>query len=206
MELRNNSTTNFGELTKICAISDSHQETRKTSAFLSRILAEAKLDKNVLFLHGGDLFKGIYPKDLERDCYIKLKDTKPDIEMVFTLGNNDFGFNKQSLDYLIDTVKRFAQKGIHTVCANIFESTGKRPEWLKPYTVVNRDGDRTFVTGFCIDNINTAKFGLVPKKQVDVLDEIKEAILKEQPDNVVILNHDYLPSSREIVKKCLEKG
>ena len=206
MELRNNSTTNFGGLTKICAISDSHQETRKTSAFLSRILAEAKLDKNVLFLHGGDLFKGIYPKDLERDCYIKLKDTKPDIEMVFTLGNNDFGFNKQSLDYLIDTVKRFAQKGIHTVCANIFESTGKRPEWLKPYTVVNRDGDRTFVTGFCIDNINTAKFGLVPKKQVDVLDEIKEAILKEQPDNVVILNHDYLPSSREIVKKCREKG
>ena len=38
------------------------------------------------------------------------------------------------------------------------------------------------------------------------LDEIKEAILKEQPDNVVILNHDYLPSSREIVKKCREKG
>ena len=113
---------NFGALTKICAISDSHQETRKTSAFLSRILSEAKLDKNVLFLHGGDLFKGIYPKDLERDCYIKLKDAKPDIEMVFTLGNNDFGFNKQGLDYLVDTVKSFAQKGIHTVCANIFES------------------------------------------------------------------------------------
>lgn len=206
MQINSNSKPNFCGLTKICAIADSHQDTRKTSAFLSRILAEAKLDKNVLFLHGGDLFKGIYPKNLERDCYIKMKDVKPDIEMVFTLGNNDFGFNKQGLDYLIETVKSFAQKGIHTVCANIFESTGKRPEWLKPYTIVNRDGDRTFVTGFCIDNINTAKLGLLPKKQVEVLDEIKDAILKEQPDNVVILNHDYLPSSREIVKKCREKG
>lgn len=206
MQINNNSKTNFGGLTKICAIADSHQETRKTSAFLSRILAEAKLDKNVLFLHGGDLFKGIYPKNLERDCYMKMKDVKPDIEMVFTLGNNDFGFNKQSLDYLIDTVKKFTQKGIHTVCANIFESGGKRPEWLKPYTIVNRDGDRTFITGFCIDNINTAKLGIVPKKQIEVLDEISDAILKEQPDNVVILNHDYLPSSKEIVQKCREKG
>lgn len=206
MQLRNNSNPNFCGMTKICALADTHQETRKTSAFLSRILSETKLDKNVLFLHGGDLFKGIYPKTLERDCYIKMKDAKPDIEMVFTLGNNDFGFNKQGLDFLVETVRNFTKKGIHTVCANIFESSGKRPEWLKPYTVVNRDGDRTFVTGFCIDNINTAKFGLFPKKQTEVIDEIREAIIKEQPDNVVILNHDYLPSSREIVKKCREKG
>lgn len=206
MRLKNNTKPNFCRLTKICAISDSHQEARKTSAFLSRILSETKLDKNVLFLHGGDLFKGIYPKELERDCYIKLKEAKPDIEMVFTLGNNDFGFNKQSLDYLIETVKKFTQKGIHTVSANIFESNGKRPEWLKPYTVVNRDGDKTFVTGFCIDNINSSKLGLVPRKQIDVIDEIYDAILKEQPHNVVILNHDYLPSSRQLVKKCREKG
>ena len=71
---------------------------------------------------------------------------------------------------------------------------------------LNRDGDRTFVTGFCIDNINTAKLGLVPKKQAEVLDEIVEAVTKEQPDNIVILNHDYMQSSQELVKKCREKG
>lgn len=203
---KDNYNQTFTGLTKIYAISDTHQETRKTRAFLSKILNDCKNDKNVLFLNCGDIFKGIYPKDLERDSYIKLKDTKPDIEMVMTLGNNDFGFNKESLDYLIDTVKNFTSKGIKTVCANVFKADGTRPEWLKPYTVVERDGDRTFVTGFCIDNINTAKFGIVPKKQFEVIHEIHDAISKEKPDNVVILNHDYMSVSKDIVKTCQDKG
>lgn len=206
MDLNNRYSTSFTGTTKIYAISDSHQETRKTSAFLSKILDESRRNKNVLFLNCGDIYKGIYPKTMERDCYLKLKEANPDIEMVMTLGNNDFGFNKESLDYLIDTVKTFSDKGIKTVCANIFDKDGNRPEWLEPYTIIERDGDRTFVTGFCIDNINTAKFGIVPKKQEEVLDEICSAIKKEKPDNVIILNHDYMPVSQNLVKSCKEKG
>ncbi|MCR5265533.1 MAG: 5'-nucleotidase C-terminal domain-containing protein [Cyanobacteria bacterium RUI128] len=206
MDLNNNCSTSFTGTTKIYAISDSHQETRKTSAFLSKILDESRRNNNVLFLNCGDIFKGIYPKTMERDCYLKLKEANPDIEMVMTLGNNDFGFNKDGLDYLIDTVKTFSDKGIKTVCANIFDKDGNRPEWLEPYTIIERDGDRTFVTGFCIDNINTAKFGIVPKKQEEVLDEICSAIKQEKPDNVIILNHDYMPVSKNLVKSCKDKG
>lgn len=54
----------FTGLTKIYAITDSHQETRKTRAFLSEILHETTNDKNVLFLNCGDMFKGIYPQNL----------------------------------------------------------------------------------------------------------------------------------------------
>ena len=206
MNLNNHYSSSFRGTTKIYAISDSHQETRKTSAFLSKILDESKRNKNVLFLNCGDIFKGIYPKTMERDCYLKLKEANPDIEMVMTLGNNDFGFNKDGLDYLIDTVKTFSDKGIKTVCANIFDKDGNRPDWLKPYTIIERDGDRTFVTGFCIDNINTAKYGIIPKKQDEVLDEICENIKQEKPDNVVILNHDYMPVSKEIIEKCKKNG
>ena len=206
MQVNNNYSPTFNGLTKIYAMTDSHQETRRTSAFLSKILAEAKKDKNVLFLNCGDMFKGIYPQPLERDCYLAMKEAKPDAEMVFTIGNNDFGFIRENLDFLIDTITKFTKKGIHTVCANIFESTGKRPAWLKPYTIVELDGDRTFVTGFCIDNINTAKFGIVAKKQADVLDEISESIVKENPDNVIILNHDFMPSSKSIVDFFKTKG
>ena len=206
MQTINNNAQSFTGITKIYAISDSHQETRKTSAFLSKILAESKKNKNILFLNCGDIYKGIYPKQMERDCYLKLKEANPDIEMVMTLGNNDFGFNKESLDYLVDTVKQFSSKGIKTVCANIFEANGKRPDWLQPYTIIERDGDRTFVTGFCIDNINTSRFGIVPKKQSEVMDEICTAIKEEKPDNVVVLNHDYMPISKEIVQTCKDKG
>ncbi len=199
-------TPSFLGTTKVYALSDSHQETGKTRAFLSKILKDSSTDDNVLLLNGGDLFKGIDPKDLERDSYIKMKEEKPDIEMVTTIGNNDFGFNAESLNYLINTIKLFSEKGIKTVCANIFQSDGTRPEWLQPYTIVERDGDRTFITGFCIDNINTAKFGIVPKKQAEVLNEIQEAIIAEKPDNVIVLNHDYMPTSQSIVKTCRENG
>lgn len=206
MKIYQNSNMAFEGTTKIYAISDSHQETRKTRAFLSKVLNESKNDNNVLLLHCGDIFKGIYPKDLERSSFIKMKEAKPDLEMVVTLGNNDFGFNKESLDYLVDTVKKFSSKGIQTVCANIFNSDGSRPKWLKPYTIVKRDGDKTFITGFCIDNINTAKYGIVPKKQMQVISEIQQAILKEKPDNVIVLNHDYMPVSKNLVKTCGDNG
>lgn len=135
-----------------------------------------------------------------------MKSAKPDIEIVITLGNNDFGFNKEGLEYLIETVKNFTANGIHTVCANIFESSGNRPSWLKPYTIVERDGGRNFITGFCIDNLNTKPFGIIPKKQKDVLAEIFEAVRNEKPDNVIVLNHDYMPSSRNLVKISKENG
>lgn len=207
MEQYSKFTPSFGGVTKIYAIADTHQETRKTAAFLSKILRDNKKEKNVLFLHSGDIYKGIYPRELERDCYVKMKEANPDIEMVMTIGNNDFGFNEEGINYLIDTIKEFYSKGIKTVCANIFDTSGKRPSWLKPYTIVNRDGDRNFITGFCIDKLGSQEqSGIVPKNQREVIDEIIEVINKEKPDNVIILNHDYMPSSRELVKYCKKKG
>lgn len=185
--------------TNVYAITDTHQDTRKTRTLLSEAINGANKSDNVLLLNAGDMFKGIYPKPLEADSYIKAKELSPDMEIVITLGNNDFGFNKEHLDYLISTVQKFANKGIKTVCANIFDSkTNKRPSWIKPYTVVERDGDRTFITGFCIDDINSSGTSLVQKDKSLVEDEIKRAIKEENPDNVIILNHDYLDSSVEI--------
>lgn len=206
MNLTSNNTS-FKGTTKIYAFTDSHQESRKTGAIMSEILTDSQNMDNALLLYGGDMFKGIYPKDLERDSFIKLKEAKPDIEVVLTLGNNDFGFFKDTFDYLVNTVKKFSSKGIHTVCANMFDTeTGKRPEWIEPYTVVTRDNDRTLVTGFCIDNVGTAKFGLSPKKSEDVIDELSQAIKNEHPDNVVVLNHDYMDSSKTIVDKFKANG
>lgn len=207
MEKYSNINPSFKGLTKIYAIADTHQETRKTAAFLSKVLKDSIKEKNVLLLHSGDIYKGIYPRELERDCYVKMKEANPDLEMVMTIGNNDFGFNAEGFNYLVDTIKEFYSKGIRTVCANIFETTGKRPSWLKPYTIVERDGDRNFITGFCIDKLgNQGQNGIVPKNQKEVIEELIQAIKREKPDNVIILNHDYMPSSQELVKYCKDRG
>ncbi len=193
---------------KIFAISDSHQETRKTSAFLSEILKD-KNAKDSLFLNCGDIFKGIYPKDLERNSYLKTKAKNPNLQMFLTIGNNDFGFSAQSVEYFIETVKLFKKQGIFTVCANIFErKNGKilRPCWLESYKTINLENKRIFITGFCIDNLNTSKFGIIAKKQEDAFEEIYRAISFEKPDGIIILNHDYLNSSRKIAQNFIKQG
>lgn len=202
---KTHNTIAFNGKTTAYLMTDTHQETRKTCAFLSEIIRN-KENNNTLLLNAGDIFKGIYSKDLERDSYIKLKEAKPNLNIVMTLGNNDFGFNKESLDYLVDTAQKFNSKGIEIVCANIFNTNGERPKWLKPYTIVESDGDKNFITGFCINNINTARFGIVAKNQSEVIDEIQKAIIKEKPDNIIFLNHDYMPVSQDLVKTFKEKG
>ena len=161
MKIAENFKTLFKGTTRVYALTDSHQETRKTSAFLSKILSNEKENKNVLFLNGGDMFKGIYPRPLERDIYIKTKKAKPDIEMVTTIGNNDFGFNNIQLSFLKDTIKTFSDNRIHTVCANVFKENGEYLDNVKPYVIIERDGDKNFITGFCINNINVKKEGII---------------------------------------------
>ncbi len=203
----NSISVNFKGTTDIYSITDSHQDTRKTRTLLSKVVKEAKKNNNVLLLNCGDMFKGIYPKELEADSFVKAKDMAPGLEIVTTLGNNDFGFSEENLNYLISTLKRFAQKGIKTVSANIFDKkSGQRPDWLKPYTIVERDGDKNFITGFCINNINTEALSITPVNQEDVIEEIKSYIEKEKPDNVIFLNHDYLKSSKKLADKAQKAG
>lgn len=206
MKITGNFKTSFKGTTRVYAVTDSHQETRKTSAFLSKIINGEKDNKNVLFLFAGDMFKGIYPRPLERDIYLKTKKAKPDMEMVTTIGNNDLGFNNVQLSFLKDTLKTFSKNGIHTVCANLFKENGEYLDNVKPYVVIDRDGDKNFITGFCINNINVKKEGIVAKPQEEVLDEIIEAIKKEKPHNVIILNHDHTPSSDKIMEYCARAG
>lgn len=191
-------TINFKGITNIYSLTDTHQDTRKTRTLLSETVNTAQKNNNVLLLNCGDMFKGIYSRELEADSFIKAKELAPNLEIVTTLGNNDFGFNNEHLKYLINTIKNFAQKGIKTVSANIFSAeSGKRPKWIKPYTIIERDGDKNFITGFCIDTINSG--GITAKPPKEVIQELKNAIEKEKPDNIIILNHNYLGSSIDIL-------
>ena len=61
----------FVMLTKIFAITDSHQETRNLSGLLSQIARENNENSSFLLLDCGDLFKGIYDRDLSVKAYLK---------------------------------------------------------------------------------------------------------------------------------------
>ena len=60
--------------TKIYALTDSHQESSNLSKLLSTIYLREKNSKEpFLILDCGDLFKGIYDKDLSVNAYLKIK-------------------------------------------------------------------------------------------------------------------------------------
>lgn len=63
----------FAGTTAIKALTDSHQEARAESKLLSKIAQDAKNNNNILALNCGDLFGGVYSRDLMSDLYLPLK-------------------------------------------------------------------------------------------------------------------------------------
>lgn len=197
----------FTGITRIFAITDSHQETRRTASFLSKILQDKNADNNDVFLHCGDFYGGIYPSRLERDCYIKMKKVRPNLEMIMTIGNHDFGYDYNGFKFLLKTIKQFNKNGIKVVCSNLTDPSGSNFEGILPYTVIERDGDKTLVTGFCTRTLGKQgqKYAKVTN-QSQKIDELVNAIEKEKPDNIIILNHDFLDTSIELIDKLKDRG
>ena len=124
--------------TNIYAITDSHQESRNLGLLLSGIYNFEKGNKTpFLVLDAGDLFKGIYDKNLSVNAYIKLKQLLPNAQILITVGNNDFGFTKQDFEFLKQTIQKFEQAGINVVCSNIIEiKTGQNANWVNQYKIL----------------------------------------------------------------------
>ena len=211
--------TTFRGTTAIRAVTDSHQEARLESALLSKIGKDAEKQNNILLLNGGDLFGGVYSRDLMADLYLQFKKLHPNVEVVMTIGNNDFisvqdkyapknpNDKRTPIEFYKDTIKQFEENGINVVCANVKDKdTGDCPDWIKPYTIVERDGDRIFVTGFCVDRLPNKALNIDVIEQTKAFEMLKSAIDEEKPDSIIVLNHDYANTSRKLFDYANEQG
>lgn len=187
--------------TNIYAITDSHQESRNLSRLLSGIYNfEQNSDKEFLILDAGDLFKGIYDKNLSVNAYIKIKKLLPKAQIIITLGNNDFGFKKFDFEYLKTTIERFGNNGIHIVCANLKDTkTNSYPDWVSRYKILNINGEKILITGFCLNNSCAKKFGY----ELLQPEETYQTLLEEVTDNydrIIVLNHHWYPYSKNLTQ------
>ena len=183
----------------IYALTDSHQESRNLSHLLSGIYNYEK-DNNAPFiiLDGGDLFKGIYDKDLSVNAYLKIKELLPQAQIFLTLGNNDFGFKKADFEYLKNTVMKFKNVGIEFVCANIYDSkTDKCADFVPQYKILEIDNKKILITGFCVNNSCAKKFGYTLKPMEEAYQELINSI-KEPYDKVIVLSHHWYTYSRDL--------
>ena len=186
-------------MTRIYALTDSHQESRNLSQLLSGIYQIEKENKEqFLILDAGDIFKGIYDKDLSVNAYLKLKDLLPQAQIFLTLGNNDFGFKKEDFEYLKSTIQAFEKSGIYFICANILDSkTGKRPNWIPSHKILNINGEKILLTGFCLNNSCAKKFGYDLISAEESYDNLIKNI-DDDYDKIIILNHHWYTYSKAL--------
>lgn len=185
--------------TNIYAITDSHQESSNLSKLLSGIYNyEKDNDAPFLLLDCGDLFKGIYDKELSVNAYLKMKELLPQAEIFITLGNNDFGFNKTDFEYLQRIIKKFQGAGIHVVCANLREAkTNKLVHWIPQYEIININNQKILITGICLNNSCARKFGYELIAPEPCFENLIKSV-KEKYDRIIVLNHHWYTYSKSL--------
>ena len=192
----------------IFALTDSHQETRKLCRLFSKIIEKAPDGgKNTLICDCGDLFKGIYDRELSISSYEILRRQLPEAKIVLALGNNDFGFNLDSFKFLQSACKRFNQSNIHVLCANLLDlNTGRCPSWVDPYILLEINRKKVMVTAFCINQIRLNKYGVVLTDIPETFAAMSEVIRHIEPDALIVLNHALEQSSHDIYATAAAKG
>ena len=189
----------------IYALTDSHQESRNLSILLSGICEfEMNSESDFLVLDGGDLFKGIYDKELSVNAYIEFKRLCPRANVFIGLGNNDFGFKHSDFEYLKSTTKRFSDSGISVLCANLVDSNGIYPEWVERYKILTVGNCRVLLTSFCLNNSCVKRFGynLLP-----IEDEFLNLLssIEEPYDKIFVINHHWYLDSKNLFDFCKSK-
>lgn len=192
----------------IFALTDSHQETRKLCCLFSEIVKLAPENgKNTLICDGGDLFKGIYDRQLGVESYLKLRTLLPEAKIVLALGNNDFGFNAESFNFLRNAAKQFNRANIHVLCANLFAAESEqRPSWVDPYIMLEINGKKVMVISFCVNQIRLQKYGLRLDDITSSFLKLKNTIRHITPDALIVINHALYPSSLELYNAAESSG
>lgn len=198
---------NFNGTTHVYALTDSHQHTREKCQLLSRLIETLTPEesKRAVLLDNGDMFKGIYPPELEVEAYVKLKQKYPDLEIIVNIGNNDPGYDSTQRKVFKKALKRFEENGIHVLSANVKESEQKSFSGVEPYKLIERDGDKLLFVGFCI-NLAGRVPNVYSEESDKTLLKIADEMKKKKPDGIVFLNHDYLQASRKLVNQAKDLG
>ena len=192
----------------IFALTDCHQEARKLCGLFSGIIKRAPQNgKNTLICDCGDLFKGIYDRELCLKSYMALRQQLPEAKIVIAVGNNDFGFNSEQFKFLQQAASRFNKANIHVLCANLFDAeTGTWPKWVDPYILLEINGKKVMITAFCVNYINLRKYNLSLNNITESFLQLKEVIHHINPDAFIILNHALRTSSAELWQAAQENN
>ncbi|MBR1398573.1 MAG: 5'-nucleotidase C-terminal domain-containing protein [Alphaproteobacteria bacterium] len=192
----------------IFTVTDCHQEVRKLCNLFSYIADNSpKNGKNTLICDCGDLFKGIYDRDLCVDGYLKLRSLLPEAKIVLAIGNNDFGFNLENFKFLQKTISVFNNANINVLCANLIDvNTEKCPDWVDPYIILDINHKKILVTAFCVNLVRLQKYGVRLIDIPNAFQQMEKVIKHINPDAFIVLNHALKDSSYNLADMAAKDG
>jgi 2',3'-cyclic-nucleotide 2'-phosphodiesterase/3'-nucleotidase/5'-nucleotidase len=118
------------------------------------------------------------------------------VEVLNRLGMNGVALGEHDLEWSIDTLRRrMSEARYPLLAANVFDSTtGKRPDWLTPYRVVQAGGLKVAIVGYITSDAKASvkpelteglRFGDGALAIHDVLAEVRS----QRPDMTILLAH-----------------
>ena len=200
----------FSGKTNFYALTDIHQNAEKHCKMIFDILKKSDKSKTII-LDNGDIFNGLFPKYTLMHTYSRAKKAAPELEIVYNIGNNDPGFMETEKVLFQKYLNILHRSGVKTISANVIdETTGKPPKGIKPYAIVERDGDKLLYVGFVIDKLKQAAVGMKTINPIEALKklapQLKNVMNKEKCKGLVFMLHDDEKMSNSLLKTAKELG
>ncbi len=179
---------------------DKENSTRTIGGF-AVLSSMVKADKNpYILIDSGDMFQGTpegnFTKGLATIEYMNALGYS-----AATVGNHDYDYGEKNLEFIV------SKASFPLLGANVYiKDTGKRPDYLKPYTIVEKAGKKIAILGLAGTHTKTST---LPDnvKHLDFLNEAQEAakyaeeIRALNPDVLIVIPHIGIDGSLSQQKK-----
>jgi 2',3'-cyclic-nucleotide 2'-phosphodiesterase (5'-nucleotidase family) len=84
------------------------------------------------------------------------------------------------------------------LCSNILDSkTHEKPDWISTHKIINLNGKKILITGFCLNNSCAKKFGYDLISVEESYDNLIKNI-NEDYDKIIVLNHHWYTYSKAL--------
>jgi calcineurin-like phosphoesterase family protein len=193
-------------------MTDAHARLNKVAGVLTQIEKECpKTQKTepVFFIDAGDFSASAYSIKAVSKVYERFAEKNKHIKTIMNLGNCEFDDFQNHSEKFTEYAKNLTQKGVVLINATIgkfAERFNKPKDNVKPYTIVediiNGEKKKVFITGVTTSTDNTT---IQLQDQKDALrDVIAPAIKEHKPDKVILISHNYVNKTQELIRYMKE--
>ena len=191
--------------------SDVHSKPVHMVGLLQKISDKAKNEKSCIYLDNGDIYTD-YP-NLITNIYTTFAKKAPNIQSIFNLGNAETIYLAHDEKSFSEDIKKLSEAKITVICTpfkQIAERMNVKEDFstIKPDTIAKDTVDGEEKDILIVGSLDVRDNEILSMDdQAKILAEtIKEARKKHNPYKTILLSHNFIDTTKEILDKLQEYG